>query len=213
MHVMTTYRYFLEFFVCWCRATENPKKLPLVFPSLITGNRSSILNPVHVCVPWYTAKTAQNKSPGDMFGLIIPLNWIGLFADPRSAWEAVTELQQVGCTSQRASHWELPFYLALRLRCLGVGVCLRLPLSAALACAPLFLSALSTPLWNKCTALAHRLCWLDEHHPHPLFFCFPFVSHANLFRQPTIKHFRERLSFKLQWCLSVRGLYVLFRTR
>lgn len=77
MHVMTTYRYFPESPVCWCRATENPKKLPLVFPSLITGNRSSILNPVHVCVQWYTAKTAQSKSPDDMFGLYIPLNCIG----------------------------------------------------------------------------------------------------------------------------------------
>lgn len=63
---MTTYRYFLEPSVCWCRATENPKKLPLVFPSLITGNRSSMLNPLQVCVPWYTARTAQSNSLGDI---------------------------------------------------------------------------------------------------------------------------------------------------
>lgn len=84
---MTTYRYFLEPSVCLCRATENPKKLPLVFPSLITGNRSSILNPVHVCVPWYTAKTAQTKSLSDMFWLFMLLSCSGLSADPRSAWD------------------------------------------------------------------------------------------------------------------------------
>lgn len=70
-----TYRYFLETPVCLCRATENPKKLPLVFPSLITGKRSSMLNPAHGCVPWKTTRSAKNKSRGDMFAQIHVQCW------------------------------------------------------------------------------------------------------------------------------------------
>lgn len=77
-----TYRYCLEPTVCSCKATENPNKLPLVFPSLITGNRSSILNPVQVCVQWHTAKTAQSKSLSDMFPLFSPL--LGALSSRRS---------------------------------------------------------------------------------------------------------------------------------
>lgn len=71
----TTYMYFLVPPgppVCWCIATENPKKLPLVFPSLITGNRSSMLNPLQVCVLWYTTKITQINNLGDMFRLFFP---------------------------------------------------------------------------------------------------------------------------------------------
>lgn len=110
---------------------------------------------------------SQNSAKQESWRHVRAVHPSQLYRAVRRSTISVTELQQVGCTSQRASHWELPFYLALRLQRLGVGVCLRLRL---FACAPLFLSALSTPFWNKCTALAHRLCWLDEPPP---FFLFP----------------------------------------
>lgn len=70
-----------------------------------------------------------------------------------------TELQQVSCASQRPSHWEPPSPPRTQRKCLGVGVCLPLPLSAALPSSspPL---ALSTPFWNKCNAFTHCKVWL-----------------------------------------------------
>lgn len=58
----TTYMYFLEPLVCSCRATEKPKKLPLVLPSLITGKRSSKLNPLQVRVPRCAHSSAQRSA-------------------------------------------------------------------------------------------------------------------------------------------------------
>lgn len=62
-----THRYFVDPSVCLCKATANPKKLPLVFPSLITGNRESILNPLQVRVTQNTAKAPWRYRLGAMF--------------------------------------------------------------------------------------------------------------------------------------------------
>ncbi len=152
---MTTYRYFLEPSVWWCRATENPKKLPLVFPCLTTGNRSSMLNPLQVCVPWYTAKTAQSNSLGDMFGLFVPRECSGLPADTRSArvrrgslpqWAPTGRLRFTETSPSRAACPPSRSELLPRCRCL---------LPSASLCRPPLLSLPSslpsTPIWNKCT--------------------------------------------------------------
>jgi hypothetical protein len=76
-----THRYFVDPSVCLCKATANPKKLPLVFPSLITGNRESILNPLQVRVTQNTAKAPWRYRLGAMF---IPCAQISLPAAARS---------------------------------------------------------------------------------------------------------------------------------
>ena len=133
-------------------------------PFLITGNRTSTLNPLHVRVPWYTARAAQSSSSlGPMFGLVI------LYPPPpvRSTISAGTgtaasrkELQQVGCAaSLRPPHrWAARFPLPLtarltRCRCLPPSA--SLPPSPAL---PSFLSHLHTQLSR--IERAAFTCWL-----------------------------------------------------
>lgn len=62
-----THRYFLGFSVSLCCATEKPKKLPLVFPSFITGKRTSTLNPRHVCAVYNMQKQKCSRVLGAIF--------------------------------------------------------------------------------------------------------------------------------------------------
>lgn len=108
-----------------------------------------------------------------------------------------TELQQVGCASQRPSHWEPPSPPRTQRKCLGVGVCLPLPLSAALPCPPFFLSS-SRPLHTllKQVQCIHTLQSVVSC-VKPLYPPLPFsVSHTYLFYLPTIQIFRKRLPLK-----------------
>lgn len=62
-----THRYFLGFSVSLCCATEKPKRLPLVFPSFITGKRTSTLNPRHVCAVYSMQKKKRSRVLGAIF--------------------------------------------------------------------------------------------------------------------------------------------------
>lgn len=102
-----THRYFVDPSVCLCKATANPKKLPLVFPSLITGNRESILNPLQVRVTQNTAKAPWRYRLGAMF---IPCAQLSLPAAARSTpdWKIFFPLWGpcTGYGSKYALHWE-----------------------------------------------------------------------------------------------------------
>lgn len=115
-----TYRYCFEFCVCLCCATENPNKLSLVWPSLMTGNRTSMLNPWLVRVVENSAKKHKCRVLGAMFNPPFASHWKALLRCAAIRPNRLYYMHSIG--SNRPS----PFTLANRVsRCLLV-----LPLSS-----------------------------------------------------------------------------------